>query len=433
MSTERPGASPAASRLGRLLGWKPGALARNTALATFWQVVRLALQMAYLVLVARILGAEGYGYFAGIVAIAASLSPLAGAGFNLILVKQVSRDPAAFPIYWGRILVAILVSAPLLVGAMGVVAAVLLPGYSEASTVLLVAASELILVPIIAACSNAYQAHERLGASIFNFVFLNLVRLFAVAGLAVCGGKPDLTLFAVAYFAGTAVSAAVSLAAATRSFGRAVRDFRGMPGELWEGLGFSLSGVAGVAHGEIDKTLLLRMGGAATAGTYSVATRVISAAGVPLVAYVLAAAPRLFRAGEGGIAAGGRAARRLLLPVLAYGVCAGGGVFILAALLPRLLGADFVASVPIVRALAPLPMLIGVSNLLLAVLSCSGAQRVRVLLETIALGINVALNVALIPSFGAFGAVGAILVSQLALAGVAAATVFRISRRGILD
>ena len=43
MSAERPGASPAASRLGRLLGWKPGALARNTALATFWQGVRLAL------------------------------------------------------------------------------------------------------------------------------------------------------------------------------------------------------------------------------------------------------------------------------------------------------------------------------------------------------------------------------------------------------
>jgi O-antigen/teichoic acid export membrane protein len=173
------------------------------------------------------------------------------------------------------------------------------------------------------------------------------------------------------------------------------------------------------------------MGGAAMTGYYSVASRVISAASVPLVTYVLAIAPRLFRAGETGVAAGWRSAWRLLLPILAYGALAGVGMFFLAALLPLLLGKDFSASVPIVRALATLPLLTGISNLLLAVLTCSGAQRVRILLETCSLGVNIALNVVLIPVLGALGAVASILASQMTLAGMAAAAIFYLSRRGI--
>jgi len=58
----------------RLHSWRPGRLARNTVLATFWQGVRIVLQFAYLVLVARMLGAEGYGLFSEVVTEEASWS-----------------------------------------------------------------------------------------------------------------------------------------------------------------------------------------------------------------------------------------------------------------------------------------------------------------------------------------------------------------------
>jgi O-antigen/teichoic acid export membrane protein len=413
------------SRLGRFVGWKPGRLARNTALATWWQGVRLALQVVYLILVARLIGVQGYGHFAGIVALAASFSPLAGVGFNLVMVQQVARHPEAFASYWGRTLMAIFLTAPVLVGAMSAAALDLLPVESSNAVFLLLAGCELFLVPMVTAASNVYLAYERLGASIFNFVLLNCGRVVAMAALAVSDDKPDLTTFAVCYLVGTAVPAAASLFAVSRTYGRPKWAMQGMVRESRQGIGYSLSGLAFVAHAELDKALLLRLGGPISAGTYSVAMRVVSAVSVPVVAYVLAVVPRLFRTGEQGIADGAQATAKLLYPIIAYGALAGTGIFLLAPLLPALLGDDFAGAVPVVRMLAFLPLITGVSSLLLAVLTCSDAQRIRVSLETTALGVNVAANVILIPPLGTLGAVIAILASQVVLAALAAATIYR--------
>lgn len=407
MSTE----GPSASRLGRLLGWKPGALARNTALATFWQGVRLALQMAYLVLVAHALGAEGYGQLAGVVALAASLSPFVGAGFGVILVKQVSRNPAAFPVYWGRTLAAILASAPLLVGITLCLAALLLPAAGGMLAVALIVCSELFLVPLITASSHVFQAHEWLGRSIAAYVLLNAVRLAAVLVMVALAGR-SIEVFAGFYFGATVVAAAVALRQVSRNFGRPAWALAGMSGELREGLSFALISVASTVHAEIDKTLLLRLGGAAVAGNYSIATRAVSAASMPLLSYILAAVPRLFRHGEQGVRSATGLSRRLWPPVLAYGLVVGLLVQVVAPWLPAIFGAQFGESVALIRWLAPLPLLIGTSHLMLNVLSCSGLQTTRVWIEGFGALSNVGLNMVLIPSLGPVGVVVAALLSQ---------------------
>lgn len=398
--------------------WRPGKLARNTLLATGWQGLRLMLQFAYLIVVARLLGAAGYGTFSGIVALAATLSPLAGVGFGLILVKQVARHPELFPRYWGKALTATAVSAPLLILVMGTMAALILPDTGESLALLVVGVSELLLVPLITACANAYQAHERLGAAIFNFVLLNGGRLLSIGALALYDSRPDLNLFAIAYLAGTALPTAACLIITTRTFGRPIAELRGLTSEFREGLGFAASGVTGVAQSEIDKSLLLRLDGALATGTYSVATRIVSAASVPLISFVLAAVPQLFRSGASGTAGSRQTASTLLVPVLLYGAVAGGAIYLLAPWLPSILGEEFAGSVSVIRMLALLPSLIGISSLLLAVLSCSGAQPARVKIELLALGLGIGLNIALIPALGVSGAVYAALASQGALAGM---------------
>lgn len=401
-----------------IFDWLSGRLARNTLLATGWQGLRLALQFAYLIVIARLLGAAGYGTFSGIVALAATLSPLAGAGFGLILVKQVARHPQSFPRYWGRLLSAIVISAPLLILALVTIATIILPDTGETLTLVAVGLSELLLVPLVTACANAYQAHERLGASIFNFVLLNCGRLLAICTLALYEHQPDLNMFAVVYLVGTVLPAAASLAIATRAFGRPIVQRTGPTGELVEGLGFAASGVTGVAQAEIDKSLLLRLESAIATGTYSVATRIISAACTPLISYMLAAVPRLFRAGASGIAGSRRIAGILLVPVLIYGILAGSAIYLLAPWLPTVLGEGFADSISVIRMLAPLPCLIGISSLLLAVLSCSGAQPSRIAIELAALCLGIGLNIALIPLLGVSGTIYAALASQGALAGM---------------
>lgn len=100
--------------------WKP------CALATTRQGVRLALQFAYLILVARVLGVEGYGVFAGSVALATSLSPLVGWGFVMILAQEVSRSPQRFPEFWAKALRAVALSGPVPAGVMLALAPLLL-------------------------------------------------------------------------------------------------------------------------------------------------------------------------------------------------------------------------------------------------------------------------------------------------------------------
>lgn len=414
-----------------MVDWLSGRLARNTLLATGWQGLRLALQFAYLIVIARLLGAAGYGTFSGIVALAATLSPLAGAGFGLILVKQVSRHPESFPRYWGRLLSAIAISAPLLILVLVTIAMIILPDTGETLTLAAVGLSELLLVPLVAACANAYQAHERLGASIFNFVLLNCGRLLAICTLALYEHQPDLNMFAVAYLAGTLLPAVASLAIATRAFGRPIAELRSLAGELKEGLGFATSGVASVAQAEFDKSLLLRLDGPVATGTYSLATRIVSAATIPLISYVLATIPRLFRAGTIGIGGCRRTAGALLVPVLVYGALAGGAIYLSAPWLPFVIGEEFAGSIPIIRMLALLPGLFGISNLLLGVLSCSGAQRTRVTVELFTLCLGIGLNFTLIPVFGVLGTVYAALASQGALACIAMLLLFapRLDRR----
>jgi O-antigen/teichoic acid export membrane protein len=407
--------------------WKPGALARNTAFATGWQSVRLALQFAYLILVARLLGPENYGVFSGGVALAASLSPLVGWGFGMILVQDVSRSPGRFPEFWAKAMRAVAVSGPVMVGLMLALSPLLLPVDGRWNVIVLIAAAELLAMPLVVASSHAFQAHERLGQTIFNHVQLNLVRLGAVALLAATG-HGGLGAFAWTYFCATASAALLSMFQVRRAYGGADWTRGGLTGRWREGLGFSLSVAANTAHAEFDKTLLLRLGTAAAAGSYSVANRVVSAATMPLVAYILAAVPRLFREGEQGNAAVARLGRRLLLPILLYGLAAAAGLLVCAPLLPWVFGRGFGVALGLVPWLAPLPFLVGISQLGLNVLTASGRQRTRVGIEAMALATNLALNVSLIPRFGAEGAALAALGSQALLGLLPAVAVWRFGR-----
>lgn len=399
----------------RLKGWTPGTLARNTFFASGWQVVRIGLQVCYLVIAARMLGADGYGWFAGTLALAASFSPLVGLGFGLILVKQVARQPALFSIYWARNIAAVLLSAPVLMAVVIVLAFFLLPEPKRWQVIGLLLFSELLFAPLIVACANVYQAHEKLGRSTFVHVMLNLFRLIATIVLIFVFENVDVELFGWGYFIATLVAAVVALWLAIKRYGRPTWQLKGMLGELKEGMGFSASLVVGSTQAEFDKTLLLRLSGAENAGVYSVASRVISATTIPLVTFVLAAVPRLFREGERGLHAGAQLAKRLLPPVMVYGVIAGLVVYAGAPLIPLIIGKDFSASVDIIRLLAPLPVLSGVSLMLLGVLSCSGAQANRIVIEGVLLGLNVGLNFILIPLLGAKGAVLSLLCSQTIL------------------
>ena len=67
-------------------------LARNTGWMMAGNGLRLLIQVAYFVVIARSLGTSGYGAFVGASALVAFVAPFSGLGFGNLLVQHASRD-----------------------------------------------------------------------------------------------------------------------------------------------------------------------------------------------------------------------------------------------------------------------------------------------------------------------------------------------------
>src|SRR5437879_7184816 len=84
----------------------PPARTNRLAVNTAWMCarggVRMALQAAYFVIVARVLGAAGYGEFIGVSVLAAMLAPFGSFGTRHLLVRNVRREPATPADSWGN-------------------------------------------------------------------------------------------------------------------------------------------------------------------------------------------------------------------------------------------------------------------------------------------------------------------------------------------
>jgi hypothetical protein len=75
--------------------WRPGAYARDGLHIFGWLLLRVAAQAATVLLLARWLGASGYGEFVAALAVAGFFTPLAGLGLGAVLLVRGARARAA--------------------------------------------------------------------------------------------------------------------------------------------------------------------------------------------------------------------------------------------------------------------------------------------------------------------------------------------------
>jgi O-antigen/teichoic acid export membrane protein len=200
--------------------------------------------------------------------------------------------------------------------------------------------------------------------------------------------------------------------------------------DIREGAGFSIMRVADTALNALDKTVVLHLAGNHSAGIYSAAYRLISVASLPLVSLSMSVLPRLFRAGTGGIAAT-PLVRGLLAAVLAYGIFAGMVVWSIAGLLPVLLGEGFRPTVEVARWLAISPLLQGLYIIGANLLVTQNMVGLRVIAQSLTIGVMVFSAIFLIPAFGLAGAAGMLLVTQ-AFAAILIWSCYALGRRQMI-
>lgn len=403
------------SLLSKLSGHR---LAHNTALATGWQGVRVALQAAWVILLARAIGPGDYGSFAGMAGLAAALGALTGLGFGMLMIQDASRNREDFAPAWKRALILTLGSGFALWGLYMATAPLLF----RVHNVWLYAAiglPELVCLPVTLVASYAFQLHERMGWAGALFSLSAVGNLFAV--LIFLGFSPGHALrYYLPFHAAISVLAGASavglvlvlLAPPKARFEISRRDVR-------EGMGFSLMRIADTGMTSLDKTLVLLLAGSHIAGIYGSAYRLVAVLAMPATSLGMAALPRLFRIHTTGTDAPARKSGLvgvLLAATAAYGVIAAVLAYLLSGVLPILFGAAFAQAAQAARWLAISPLLYGLYTLGCNILVTSHRRTLRVLAQAAGIAILAITALVWIPRFGLKGAVGMLLFSQGATA-----------------
>ncbi|HEY1991690.1 MAG TPA: oligosaccharide flippase family protein, partial [Gammaproteobacteria bacterium] len=354
-----------------------GALARNTLWMILGQGLRLVVQFAYFVLIARVLHKDGYGAFSGAVALVAVLAPFAGWGSGSLLVKNVARDLSCFPLYWGRALTVSCVSAAALIALALMLAYWILPSSVSLLVVLCIAISDLLFARLLEVAGQAFQAVHQLAKTAALWVLLSVARLLAVLVLIHVHSADDLMTWSWLYLLGTAVVAAGACAWVTMQLGRPDWRMSDWRREFSEGFFFAASVSAQRIYMDSDKALLTRLASLEAAGIYAAASRMLDVAFVPVNALLSATYTRFFMHGTQGVDGTIRFSKRLLPYALAYSAMAGIGLYLLAPLIPLMLGQGFYDAIAAVRWLAVVPLLMTLHRLAADSLTGAGKQTVR--------------------------------------------------------
>lgn len=408
-------------------------LAKSVSTVLAWNVARLALQLAWVLLLARALGPRGYGTFSGLAGLGLALGGFAALGMGLRLYEHVARDHSVLGRHWELVRSGLVWSAPLLLMlyllcafAMRIEAAMLV--------IVLIGVAEILLAPLCAQVAFAYASMGRMGESAAVPVILSLARVGAAAGYLLVSSPSGLAGYVALHVLATLVAVSWIWHRAHLRLGLSRQSRQADTTELGSGLGFASVWASGLALTSLDKTAVMYAGGGAVAGEYTAGYRLASVAALPVEALTTTIMPRLFRAG-GGKPLSLRHILLLIVVVLAYGFAAGWLVSLAMPLIPLLLGDGFAGLVPLVVLLAwwvpAYCMRVLSGNILLGY----GRKRARIGIELTGLIVMVGLVLWWVPGSGLAGALRALLLTEwwmacLGLVMVASAPFRRFAKWG---
>jgi O-antigen/teichoic acid export membrane protein len=404
-------------------------LARNTGWMLVGQGLRLVIQALYFAMIARCLGASGYGAFVGVVGLIGIFAPFATMGSGYLLIKNVARDPREFSRNWGRALLTTFLSSSVSFGVIALLSRFVLPLTIPFRLVMFVAAADLFGNSTTEICGHAFLAFDRLKWTSAFSVLVSASRLAAAAVVVVLYHSPSALQWGKFYFGSTSVVTLLALLMTRVKLGHPTFDLARTPAEGGEGFCISLSKSAATIYNDIDKTMLARLGTLEATGIYGAAYRLVDVSFAPVAALLIAAYPNFIRAGTGGISATLRYAKPLIAHALSYAGLISIALFAGAGIVPWVLGGEYRSTVEALRWLAILPVLKVVHFFLSDALAGADRQGLKALIHVGVAVFNVLLNLWIIPAYSWRGAAWSSIASDGLLACSIGAAVFILSRR----
>lgn len=407
------------TRVGEVVGsvrtrLAPGGLARDTVWALVIEAVLLFSSVLSFALLGRSLGAAAYGDYVAIFAVAAPLGALAAAGSSLALLHHAVRDHEPLDRVTRSSVTIGLVSGAIL----GLIAVPITAFVVHSVAMWVVAcfvAAEFLGAPLINLSAAVVQAAEGYGAAARSRIAPILSRTGLLVVLAGAGVLSVETL-APAYLAMTVVIAAVLMHRNGRRCQVGFRPGRA-PRRIINSAVFYSVGITSMSvQNDGDKAVLAASGAGADSGLYAAAYKIVQFGMVPVGGLINSSHNRFLEHSESVENEHVRRTFRYTLISVGYGAVFGAFMFIAAPTLTKLLGPEYSAATPVLRALSPFIVARGVATFAINGLLGLGRTGVRTVLLIANAVLALGLYLLLIPAYSWQGAVVATLVSEAVLA-----------------
>lgn len=374
---------------------------------------RALVSLATFTLLARTLGVDGFGRYAGVLALATLTPAVATLASQQLATRSMRQRHRSSSVALGLGLRLTAVAAPLTAALATVAVHLLVPSVSLGVAAALVVAEILhVGVSEIPVQIRAAQGDYR--TSTLTILLNSVIRLVAVVFVVAAVSSPTITHVAVALLLAALAASSVSITWLVRDIG-APREDRAWRSQLADGGWLSISSVTLKMNNDIDQTVLLRLASAGDAGIYAAASRIAQYAFLPVQAALRVTFPRFLDTGADGVEPATAYLRRLLPRYAALGLAMSVGVLASRPIVEKLLGGHFTASGPIIWALAGFPLLRTIQSLFGDVLTAIEHYADRTAIVALGAAGNLASNLVLVPRYGWAGAVAATYLSESAM------------------
>lgn len=272
------------------------ALVRNYLTAVSGSLGRLVFSLLYFVVLANALSIAEFGLFATASAAGVMLSRIVGFGFVSSLYRIATVKPRLLGTFAGGFLLMTALSLPALAAASWLTHAIFFAGELPLATFALVIVSEALLWRLVETVVIVNNGLNRFAAAAVLVISGTALRA-AAAALFAFAATPTLGDWVYYYLAANGICLAIALV-----FFWPRQRLRLRPALYWSRLADALY-VAGAEllfylQMELDKLLVLALGGPHLAGIYAIVMRLVDLTAIPIRTFTMLLVQRVMRAPE---------------------------------------------------------------------------------------------------------------------------------------
>jgi O-antigen/teichoic acid export membrane protein len=342
-------------------------------------------------------------------------------------MRYVSRDKSHAGVYWGNALIQTVLSTVVISLAFVVIAPAITGNHNMVLLLNLVIANCLFTKTTDTA-SKVYRTYLRLRLSATMTMIANLAQFLIVLGMWITMRHATATQWSFGSLAATGIASLLTVAMVTTIIGNVSFDLRLIKKQFVEGLTYSVSTTSQSLYNDVDKTMLSHYGMNLQNGFYTLAYRIIDFSFTPIGAIDLALLPRLFALSHRDPKEVPKKAFKATAFAVGIGVLIACGIWLIAPLVPRVVGKGYGPALEVLRWISLIPLLRGIHIVLGNSLTANGKQPLRLACQIAIAVLNLGLNMWLIPTHGWRGAAWSSLASDGALAMLIVMVVILTSR-----